>query len=259
MRAGLQIGEYKGLRQVQHGGSTAGYRGYLTRFPDHGVAISLMCNAANANPGRLAHAVADLYLADAISEGEPAIEMASVELDASLVAALAGGYRDTRTNQFIELTAEGAQLGLRIFGNRLELQAMSATEFASPIGVSIVFRSSQPGVRPDAIMDTPVADDVHIVPVDEFHPAPAQLGEFVGAYHSDEAEVTYWVEVEDGALVIKDRYGEGEVLEPVYTDAFTRGGTTYVFHRDSEGRITEASLSQGRVWDLRFQRVNGFR
>ena len=64
--SGLFIGEYKGIREVQHGGSTAGYRGYLTRFPDHGIAVAVMCNASNSNAGGLAHQVADLYLADAI-------------------------------------------------------------------------------------------------------------------------------------------------------------------------------------------------
>lgn len=255
--SGLQIGEYKGLREVRHGGSTAGYRGFLTRFPDNGVAVSLMCNAANANPGRLAHAVADLYLADAISEDEPPIEMAIVDLDASLVGALAGGYRDTRSNQFVELTADGARLSLRIFGNDVELQSLSPTEFRSPIGVRITFEATPAAEgRPTAMMDTPVADDVHIVPVDEFDPTPAQLAEYAGAYHSDEAEVTYWVEVEDGDLVMKDRYGDGETLEPVYPDAFTQGGSTFVFRRDAGGRITQVSLSQGRVWDLRFERVD---
>lgn len=254
--SGLFVGEYKGLREVQHSGGTAAYRGFLTRFPEHGLAVSLMCNAGQANPGGLAHEVADLYLADAISEDEAPMEMASADVDAARVASLAGGFRDTRTGQHIRLVADGATLNWAVGGGSLALLPTSATEFVSPNGVSITFETTpQGGGRPAANMDTPVANNVRIEPVAEYAPTPAQLAEFTGAYHSDEAEVTYWVEVEDGALVIKDRYGDGENLEPVYPDAFTQGGTTFIFRRDPGGRITQASLSQGRVWDLRFERV----
>ncbi|WP_419161660.1 serine hydrolase domain-containing protein [Candidatus Palauibacter sp.] len=251
---GLFVGEYRGVREVQHSGGTAAYRGFLTRFPDHGVAVSVMCNVGEANPGGLARGVAELYLGDAISEESADDDPAGVEVDPARVAALAGGYRDTRTGQFMELAADGSSL--RVGGMQgFQLAAMSETEFGSPDGISIAFEAAAEGGRPAAIMNTPVAVDVRIEPVGEFSPTAADLADYVGAYRSDEAEVTYWVEVEDGSLVLKDRYGDGEALDPVYPDAFTQGGTTYIFHRGDGGRVTEASLSQGRVWDLRFDRV----
>ena len=51
-----------------------------------------------------------------------------------------------------------------------------------------------------------------------------------------------------------DRWGEGRRLTPLYPDAFQAGGSTIIFRRDASGRISEATLSQGRVWDLRFGR-----
>ena len=251
---GLFVGEYKGVREVQHSGGTAAYRGFLTRFPDHGLAVSVMCNVGEANPGGLARAVAELYLGDALGE-EASEEPAGADVDPARVAAFAGGFRDTRTGQFMELTADGASL--RVGGpGGMSLAAVSETEFASPAGVSIVFDGpAGSGARPGATMDTPVADDVRIEPVDGFEPTAADLAAYAGAYRSDEAEVTYWVEVEDGGLVLKDRYGDGQSLAPVYRDAFRQGGSTFIFRRDDTGRIAEASLSQGRVWDLRFERI----
>ena len=252
---GLFVGDYKGVREVQHSGGTAAYRGFLTRFPDHGLAVSVMCNVGEANPGGLARAVADLYLGDAIGEEAPE-DPAGADVDPARIAAFAGGYRDTRTGQFMELTADGASLRMGGGPGGMSLTAMSETEFASPAGVSIVFdAAADGGTRPGATMDTPVADGVRIEPVEGFEPAAADLAAYVGAYHSDEAEVTYWVEVEDGGLVLKDRYGDGPSLVPVYPDAFRQGGSTFIFRRDETGRVTQASLSQGRVWDLRFERV----
>ncbi|MCG8469662.1 MAG: beta-lactamase family protein [Gemmatimonadetes bacterium] len=252
---GLFVGEYKGLREVQHSGGTAAYRGFLTRFPDHGVAVSIMCNAGNANPGRLAREVAELYLADAIVEEEAAVEMANIDVDATAVAALAGGYRDTRTGQFVELIADGTSLRIGSPGG-LELRPVGSSEFAAGVGVRVTFEDEVAADgRPAGILDTPVADGVRIVPVGGFDPTPAALAEYVGEYHSVEAEATYWVALEGDGLVIGDRYGETEPIEPAYADVFTSGGTTYVFRRDSSGDVSGASLSQGRVWDLRFERV----
>ena len=69
--AGLSLGEYRGLTTNGHGGSTWGFRARLVRFPDHELAVAVLCNREDANPGRLANGIVDLYLADQL---EPAAE-----------------------------------------------------------------------------------------------------------------------------------------------------------------------------------------
>ena len=68
---GLFLGEYRGLTTNGHGGSTWGFRARLVRLPDHELAVAVLCNREDANPGRLANGVVDLYLADHL---EPAAE-----------------------------------------------------------------------------------------------------------------------------------------------------------------------------------------
>ena len=62
--AALQVGEYKGLRTVEHGGALGGYRAQLLRFPDQHFSVICLCNLAPMNPTALAYRVADIYLAD---------------------------------------------------------------------------------------------------------------------------------------------------------------------------------------------------
>jgi len=252
---GLRVGEYKGVREVSHGGSTAAYRSFLTRYPDHGVAVSLMCNVAEADSRGLVHQVAELYLADAMTE-EPRADVTGVDVDPADVAAFAGGYRDTRTGQYLELTADGSSLLMSGGPGGPPLAAISQTGFASATGVSIAFEGPpNAGERPAGILNMPAADGVRIEPVGTFEPTAADLADYVGAYRSAEAEVTYWFEVEDGRLMFRDRYGDGAALQPLYPDAFGREFGTVIFRRDAAGRVTQASLSEGRVWDLRFERV----
>ena len=59
---GLFISDYRGVHRVEHSGATAGYRAELLRFPGKGLAVAVLCNAANANPGMYASQLVDSLL-----------------------------------------------------------------------------------------------------------------------------------------------------------------------------------------------------
>ena len=61
---GLTVGLYKGVRQVEHSGSTAGYRAHLSRYPDQKVSVAVLCNGSDGDATRSTRAVADLFLAN---------------------------------------------------------------------------------------------------------------------------------------------------------------------------------------------------
>jgi hypothetical protein len=87
--------------------------------------------------------------------------------------------------------------------------------------------------------------------VEPVQPNSEQLQEYVGTYASDEAETSITVAVEKGALILKRRPDITTILRPVYADAFSTQGIMLIFRRDG-GRVTQFSVSQDRVWDLRF-------
>jgi len=251
--SGLQVGEYRGVKEVAHSGSTAGYRGHLSRFPDQGMAVAVMCNASNGNAGRRLHQVADLYLGDMAAEGGFRTALPSgVELPQARLEALAGGYRNSRRGTLTRFTVRDGVLRM---GNSA-LIPVSETRFEASGGNTVLEFDTEPFAdgRPAATLNSPGADGVRLEPVPGFEPTQEQLAEYVGVYQSDEAEAIYAVEVERGTFVLKDRWGQGRLLQPLYPDAFSGGGNIYIFRRDGSGRVTEMSLSQGRVWDLRFQK-----
>lgn len=67
---GLNIGEYRGLKTVGHGGSWRGFRSHLIHFPDQKFGVVILCNLDTFNPLRLAEQVADIYLADVLAPVE---------------------------------------------------------------------------------------------------------------------------------------------------------------------------------------------
>jgi hypothetical protein len=91
-----------------------------------------------------------------------------------------------------------------------------------------------------------------------YRPGRKDLAAFAGTYASDEAETRFTIEVDDEGLVLKRRPADEIRLRPRATDAFDGSGGlgVIVFRRGSGGGVTELSVVQDRVWDLRFRRLS---
>ena len=63
---GLYVRPYKGVPEVGHSGSTAGYRAHLTRFPQQQLSVAVLCNVSTGTATQYAQTVAEMYLGDAI-------------------------------------------------------------------------------------------------------------------------------------------------------------------------------------------------
>lgn len=255
--SGLQVGTYKGVPQVQHSGSTAGYRGHLARFPDQKVAVAVMCNTASGNATGLLYQVADLYLAGHIRDEAPSLPAGTLTWTAAQVEPYAGTYRDTRTGQVVTLMGAevpGAGAGLRTGASRLA--PVSPTRFEAPGGqVTLAFDGAPAaGRRPGAVLDQPGHPNVSLEPVEAVDPTAAELAAFAGTFRSDEAEATYTVSVVEGRLTLTDRWGEARAAQPLYRDAFRWGPVTLVFHRAADGSVDGFQLSESRVWGIWFGR-----
>ena len=88
-------------------------------------------------------------------------------------------------------------------------------------------------------------------------PSAEELQKLAGTYWSDEAEVAITIRLEDGKLVAFRRPGSAIALTPTAPDKF-RGATlgTMTFRRDATGHVNAFSVTQERVWDMRFERRN---
>ena len=68
---GLFIEIYRGVHNVYHSGSTAGYRAHLNRFPDSGTSVAVLCNGSNGDASRSANRVSDVFLGDRLKPAPP--------------------------------------------------------------------------------------------------------------------------------------------------------------------------------------------
>jgi CubicO group peptidase (beta-lactamase class C family) len=239
---GLFVGRYKGLREIYHSGSTAGYSAFLTRFPDARVSVAVLCNATTAQATQYAHAVADVYLADRLQPSEP---VATYALTAADVDRVAGLYRNDQTGTVMTIARDGEVLK----ADRVALVPQSAGRFVT--AGRQTWEAEAHGMR--RIDEYGTVDEFgRVMPAS---PTPGELESYAGVYVSDEAEAELRASVESGRLVLKRRPNTTMVLTPLFTDAFNASGLgTVRFRRDGGDRVTALSVSQDRVWDLRFRK-----
>ena len=84
----------------------------------------------------------------------------------------------------------------------------------------------------------------------------AELERFAGRYYSPDVETTLDVVVDGDDLVILRRPADRITMEPIAEDLFSAGQLGRVrFIRGSDGAVSQLSVQQARVYDLRFDRV----
>lgn len=150
---GLYVRPYRGVREVSHSGSTAGYRAFLTRYPDQHLSVAVLCNAGDANPTQYAHAVAESFLGDSL--GAPAVAAASgtgrgsgqpggFHPAASDLAAYVGRYTSDEAETAVTIAIDGEEVVLKRRPDTvLRMRPVEKDAFAVPTLGTITFRRSE--------------------------------------------------------------------------------------------------------------------
>lgn len=260
---GLIVDTYRGLRRVRHGGSWAGYRAELMRFPDQHFSVAVLCNLAGTDPTTLARRVAEVHLAPSFAAAPEAASAAprapgSVALAARDMARYVGLYQSARTGELRRIRVRGDTLQFTDLVTALPLEQVGVDRFRVP------GEQTRPEVRFDAARPRSgrlelvytSGDTLTFDRVAEASPTARELEAYAGTYWSEEVGAEYRLVVKDGALVLHRRRSEPIVLAPTHADAFVADGVLYRFTRE-RGRVTEMLVDAGRIRNLRFVRRAG--
>ncbi len=261
---GQFIGTYKGLNEIQHGGADAGYRSYLTRFPDENLSVMVFSNAAEFNPEKMAHEVVDIYLKDTIAAAKSKEEekekgtSETVTVDASILRTYVGDFEiQPGFNVTIGLV-EGNLSATATGQPSMALMPLSETEFKMedvPAKIEFIPNGGENVVLLKLYQGGIVMDAPRVIPFDA---DAVELSDFSGAFFSEELSTTYHFEVVEGKLMAKHSRLSDFDLSPVQEDVFAGNAWFFgkiEFVRDANAAITGFKVSNGRVKNLRFEKV----
>jgi len=260
---GQAIGSYQGLRALSHSGADAGFRSYLIRFPHQRVSVAVLSNVASFDASLMARQVADLYLADqfvvAADDTDGSDGRHAIELDPDMFDGYVGDY-ELQPGVLVKVSRSGDRLLVRATG-RQQVRLVPTSEsrfFVEGTDTWIEFDRDRTGFASRLRLGQ--ADRTLVAPrIDSFDPSEVRVQDYEGAFYSGELTTTYRLRVEDNVLRATHLRNDPITLTPTGPDAFA-GDTWFmpqlVFVRGEGGRIVGFRVSNGRVRNLWFARLN---
>jgi CubicO group peptidase (beta-lactamase class C family) len=261
---GLEIGRHRGLRTIGHGGGDEGRRTYVVRYPDQGLAIAVLCNLDEIDPGLLVRSIADILLSDRFPE--PAVSTsgaaaATVSLSVQDLQSKVGLYRDPSDESVGRIFIRDGKLMASTNASDsdgFELTPVGPNRFViqgTPIVAEFVPPTSG---RPQEIHVTGAGPKPTISQLiaTSFTPSAAELRAFEGTYTSNEVHGTYTIVARDSGLAIEIPGRADVPLKPLFTDAFGAGNWGVVkFSRNPNAIVTAFTTHAAGMRGLRFDRT----
>jgi CubicO group peptidase (beta-lactamase class C family) len=264
---GLVVTEYKGLKVVEHGGSWAGFRAGIVRFPEERFSVICLANLGTIDPSGLCFKVADIYLAGKLKEPEKKEEKQAEGAAAPATVAekdaapLVGNYQEQKFGQWLEITLKEGKLfagpfrggrmfvlvptGPRTFEIRPGLTVIRLEFTPAAVGKPAKLRIARPGNEEESYEKA-----APLVPL-----TAARLAEYAGTYVSPELlDARYRVSVDKDKLVVKMRSIPKAGLKAMAPEKFVEQefGATIEFLRGKGGKVTGFKLGVGRAAGIEF-------
>ena len=243
---GLTVDTYKGLKDVSHGGATAGYQTFLARYPDNKVSVGVMCNGTSPSAGGIAASITDEIFGPFPETAKT--ETAKVSEDE--LKKFIGIWRNETTHTPARFVIENGVS--RWSGARLV--PMGGGQFTAGDN-QLKFTFDKDG-RPMFAETVDTDGEVRrFIPEKEWTPTANDLASIKGEWFSEEAGATFTVAVEGDKAYIKQRPATSLLMQPIYKDHFSAQGSVIWFSRDTNGKVDSMHVGASRMRDMPFVRV----
>ncbi len=146
---GLYVNDYRGVKNVYHSGSTAGYRAHLNRFPAAMISVAVLCNGSDGDATRSANRVSDMFLGPRLKPAPPARAAAPPPAalnpppSAEQLNALTGAYwSDEAETMLTAAVDQGALVLKRRPDTVIKMTAIGPDKFRGSIGTVTFIRNA---------------------------------------------------------------------------------------------------------------------
>jgi CubicO group peptidase (beta-lactamase class C family) len=259
---GIAVDTYKGWRQYSHSGGDAGYRTYLTVFPDLKMGFMVLSNVGDFNTGSRAYEMADLFIKDSAQKKdearkEPRDSLAAILKDTLSLKKFLGDYMD-ETGLPFSFDIRENKLYYHIYDDHNFLIRGKNDTFSIPAAPDIKFVFSIKAK--DTLVDIFTPDQVYHLKkyVMDTTQTDEVLKKYTGIYYSPELDCKYGIMLKDHQLMLTNGKYNDTKLTLVNTDHL-KSDYWWINHlvvkRDAKKNITGFEVNSGRIMHLKFNKV----
>ncbi len=259
---GIVNDKWNGWRQYSHSGGDAGYRTYVSVFPDLKMGFIVFSNLGDFNPADGVYEMAGLFIKDtaakAVSSKAPARDsVAALLKDTAYLKPFAGDYIGDDGLPF-NFDLKNNRLYYRIYAENNFLIKESKDTFSIPQAPEIKFIFSLKGN--DTTVDILTADQAYHLRkyISDTSKPDEVLKKYTGTYYSPELDCRYGIILKDHQLVLTNAKYNDTKLTLVGTDHLA-DDYWWINHlmmlRDSRNNITGFEVNSGRIMHVRFNKI----
>ena len=202
-----------------------------------------MCNGASKNATAIER---DIFY-EIAGPPPPSAQPETINLKPEEVQKYVALWRDEKTHFPVRSVVQNGVL--RVPGGPLRSRGDGSFQ-VGPAKFTFTFAKDGKPISAERDIDGEVT---HLIAEPEWKPTAEDLNAFAGTWHSDEADATFSIVIEDGKAFAMQRPASRLPLQPVYKDHFTAPGEIIWFTRDKNGLKLHVGASRTR--DMPFERV----
>lgn len=248
---GLQVGEYKDYKYIEHGGADAAYRAQTLRFTEDDIDIVIFSNTQNMLMRDAAFSLADIILGCEVEDSTEKAPQCFVE-DYDLVSSegFYFGYTQDLSPLGFTIALKG-EVPNRMGGYvNAPLIHVSGNHFKMKNSNADLYLGKEGGLK----------IKTNLIPLEKlegYKRVSESDSRYLGRYESKELGTYYEVVEEDGLLYFNHRRNGKNTLYKISGDKFATGGPmtyTIEFVKEADA-IKGFKLSGGRVRNIRFEKI----
>ncbi len=256
---GISVNQYKGWKQYSHSGGDAGYRTFITAFPDLKMGFIVFSNLGDFNPVGKTYELVDLFIRDTVLKAT----MGSRAIDTSMAEISNASFTNTFPGHY--LSDAGVQFNFTTYNNRIYWERSGRSDLLVKTEKDTFLVAQSPEIK--FVFRTTAANDTIL---NQFWPdgerlllkftplnnlSENQLKEYTGTYYSQELDVKYGIELKGQDLMLtNNKYEDAKMRMVGKNDFFTN--YWWMNHlkiiRDKKNKITGFEVNDTRIQHLKF-------
>jgi CubicO group peptidase (beta-lactamase class C family) len=235
---GQFVGTHRGLRRVYHGGSWAGFRAALYRWPSASTSVMVLCNRSDANPPARAERVSEIVLADRMTPAPlaaPATAAApAVKDEPGGLDTLAGVYWSAQQGQVARVETREGRLWAPFSRGALPMVPTGPREFVirEPLPFEMRFVFTRGGGHWTLERSVESRERTRFEWRPSWAPSTEELRALAGTYYSAELDAEYVLRMDGTRLVRAPKREAPEPLVPAFAGTFEWGQAAIRFSPD---------------------------
>ncbi|MFI5187574.1 MAG: serine hydrolase domain-containing protein [Chitinophagales bacterium] len=259
---GISVDSYKGQKEFSHGGADAGYRTFISVFPDLKMGFIIFSNLGDADPWNKANDIANLFIHDTSKAAETTpkkIDSTAAALKDSLrFKNFMGDYVSDDGVQF-SFTMEHQKVYWKTYGQTYLLMKDIKDTFSMVINPEIKFLFSATPEK-TAIANEYWPDNNRLLKkyIPDTTQSDKKLQPYTGVYYCPELDCKYGIAVKDHHLVLtNDKYNDAKLTFAGPDHLFNDFWWMYhlVIIRNNKKEITGFEVNSDRTMHLLFKKI----